>query len=118
MSKTSTPKGRPPTEAQAQQFDLLYPLVRSAYKEISMLSQKKQDGLVSEMKIRYINPLLVKARDLLQGDPVADFLDLLDEESTLQNSDAALVLGRFLSGMEQFRSRYYDEFDGWTTRRT
>jgi len=117
MDRRRSPRDRPPTETEAQQFDLLYPLVKSAYREISMLSQKKQDGLVSELKIRYINPLLAKAKDLLQEYPVADFLDLLDEETTLQNSDAALVLGRFVSGMEEFRSRYYDEDEGWTTRR-
>jgi len=116
MGKPKAHTDRPPTVGQAQEFDLLYPLVESAYEEISKLSQKKQDGFVNERKVKYINPLLVKVKNLLAGDPVSEYLDIFEEDTTLQNSDAALILGRFVKAMDQFRSRYYSAFQGWTTR--
>jgi len=55
---TANAEPRPPTDAQASQFDMVQPLLAAAQKEMVELSKKKQDGVVNELKIRHINRLL------------------------------------------------------------
>jgi hypothetical protein len=52
------------TDDQASRFDMLRPMMDSAYKEMGELSKKKQDGVVNELKIRHINRLLGPVRIL------------------------------------------------------
>ncbi len=105
-----------PTEAQAAAFDMVYPMIQSAHKEMSELSKKKQDGVLNELKVRHINRLLNQVQDVLGGDPSTQFLETLDEEALPQNSDAVLILGQWLAAMQQFRLRYH-RFDGVLSNR-
>lgn len=97
---------KPPTEEQAARFDLLRPMIESAHKEIGELSKKKQDGIVNDLEVRHINRLLTPIMALLADDESVGYLELLDEETLPQNSDAVFVLGQFLAAMDQYRSRH------------
>lgn len=101
------PDPNPPTEQRTQKFDMVAPMLGSAHKEMSELSKKKQDGVLNELKVRYINRLLAEARDALGDDPSLAFVELLDEEELPQNSDAVLVLGQWLAAMTQFKARHF-----------
>jgi hypothetical protein len=110
-----------PTNSQAATFDLVSPMVASAHKEMSELSKKKQDGVLNELKVRHINRLLGKVSEALGDDPSVEFLEMLDEESLPQNSDAVLILGQWQAAMNQFQQRYYgysnvDHMNRWFTK--
>ena len=102
---TANAEPRPPTDAQASQFDMVQPLLAAAQKEMVELSKKKQDGVVNELKIRHINRLLDAVEEALEGDPSTQFLEHLDDEELPQNSDAVLVLSQWLAAMAQFKDR-------------
>lgn len=106
MPKTT---GNPnaPTESQGAMFDMVSPMLDSAHKEMSELSKKKQDGVLNELKVRHINRLLGKVREVLGDDPSAEFLELLDEETLPQNSDSVLILGQWQAAMKQYKNRHF-----------
>lgn len=101
------PQADPPTNARTAQFDMIQPMLEAAHKELSELSKKKQDGVLNELKVRYINRLLTGAKEALGDDPSLAFVELLDEETLPQNSDAVLVVGQWLAAMTQFHDRHH-----------
>jgi hypothetical protein len=90
-------------------------MVVSAHKEVGELSKKKQDGIVNDLKVRHINRLLAPIKELLVDDESANYLELLDEETLPQNSDAVFILGQFLAAMDQYKSRHTDVYSRWQT---
>lgn len=116
MKKDDVSKERRLTEGQAAAFDMVSPMVHSAHNEMSELSKKKQDGVLNELKVRHINRLLKHVQDVLEDDPSTYFLEVLDEETLPQNSDAVLILGQWIAAMEQFRTRYH-RYDGFGSHR-
>jgi hypothetical protein len=93
------------TDDQAGRFDMLRPMIESAYREMGELSKKKQDGVVNELKIRHINRLLGPIKEIMAADESVTYLELLDEQSLPQNSDAVFVLGQFIAAMDRFKRR-------------
>lgn len=106
-SPRNTDAASHPTEAQANAFDMVAPMLQSAHREMAELSKKKQDGVVNDLKIRHINRLLAQVQEVLGDDPSTQFLETLDSETLPQNSDAVLILGQWLAAMEQFKERHF-----------
>ena len=77
------------------------------YSEFKELSKKKPDAAVSKAKIRVVNRLLDKGREVLHGEDSLNFLDLLDEDDVPQNSDVVLMLSQYDAAMEQFHTTYH-----------
>src|SRR3546814_11381451 len=86
---------------------MVEPMLEAAHKEMSELSKKRQDGILNELKVRYINRLLAEAHAALGDDPSLAFVELLNEDEFPQNSDAVLVLGQWLAAMKQFKDRHH-----------
>jgi len=110
MSKKKFPTTSKPTKANAEQFDMLSPILDSVYNEIKELSKKKQDGALNEIKVKMTNRILSKVQTILKDDPTVEFLDLLDEVSLPTNSDAVLIIAQFQAAMKQYKDKHY----GWT----
>jgi hypothetical protein len=91
-------------------------MLAALHKELSELSKKKQEGVLNSLKVRHVNRLLAAVKDCLGQDPSIAFLELLDEETLPENSDAVLILGQWLAAMEQFKSRHYYRDSLHTTR--
>ncbi|MFE3408688.1 hypothetical protein ACFXMT_10200 [Streptomyces mirabilis] len=98
-----------PTEAQAETYDRLVPMLTAAHREMSELSKKKQDGVVNALKIRNINRLLDELLKVLGDDPSRDFLEELDEDTLPQNSDVVLLLSQWQAALGQFKRRHYGQ---------
>ncbi|MDR7071035.1 hypothetical protein [Fictibacillus barbaricus] len=97
-----------PTKEQADNYDLLYPMLESALQEVREFSKKKQDGVLNPLKVKLLNRLLTEIKnDVLTFDSSNDYLDLLDDETLPQNSDAVLILGQYEAAMKQFKAKYY-----------
>jgi hypothetical protein len=110
MAKKKIVSGKKPTKAQAEQFDMLFPILDSVFNEIKELSKKKQDGALNELKVKMTNRVLLKVKSILNDDPTVEFLDLLDEEVFPTNSDAVLIISQFRAAMSQYKEKHY----GWT----
>jgi len=106
-----------PTKTQAEQFDMLFPMLKAVAEEIRELSKKKQDGVLNQIKVKAINRILAKVKAILNDDPTVEFLDLLDEIELPTNSDAVLMIAQFEAAMKQFKAKYYSNFDErWVTK--
>jgi hypothetical protein len=104
------------TAKRAAQHETLMPLLKAMASDFQDLAKKKPDGALTKGKVAIVNRLLHDLRSLLEDEPSAAYLDLLDEEGLPQNSDVVLILGQFVAAMGSFRRRYHDG-DGWRTRR-
>ena len=97
-----------PTKANAEQFDMLLPILESVFNEIKELSKKKQDGALNEIKVKMTNRILLKVKTILSDDPTVEFLDLLDEVIFPTNSDAVMIIAQFKAAMEQYKTKHYE----------
>jgi hypothetical protein len=96
-----------PTEEQAATYDRLVPMLEAAHREMTELSKKKQDGVVNTLKIKMLNRLLSELSKVIENDPSYAFVDMLDEETLPQNSDAVLVLSQWQAALKQYKDRHH-----------
>jgi hypothetical protein len=108
MATKSKSNNRPSADDIAK-FMMLYPLLDSLLEEVRDFSKKKPDGVLSKLKVGTINRILKDLKVLLANDPSIIYLDLLDDETLPQNSDATLILGQFKAAMIQYKRKHY----GW-----
>jgi hypothetical protein len=114
-SKTRKAQPKEPTQVQAETIDTVAPLLSAVVHEMRELSKKKQDGILSKLKVDSINRLLGDVKTALGSDPSVRYLDLLEEDDLPQNSDAVLVLTQWEASVKQFREKHqgYDEYHNW-----
>lgn len=96
-----------PTDEQATTYDQLVPMLEAAQREMTELSKKKQDGVVNALKIKMLNRLLGELSKVIEMDPSHTFVDMLDEETLPQNSDAVLVLSQWQAALKQYKGRHH-----------
>ena len=107
---------RPTTTAKkADLHEITMPLLEAMYREFKEFSKKKPDDAVNKAKIKMVNRLLSRCREVLESETSMDLLDLLDEDDVPQNSDVVLTLSQYEAAMRQFRSTYHG-FDGAESR--
>lgn len=102
------------TPEKGQLHDTIAPLLSAAHKEMQELSKKKPDTTLSPNKAKILNRLLNDARNILEGETEAKYLDVIDEEATLPvHSDVVLMLSQYSAAFAVYRQRYF----GWDSRK-
>jgi hypothetical protein len=96
-----------PSDEEAAAFDRLFPMLMAFVNEMSELSKKKPDGIVSPLKIRNINRLLTDLGKILDKDPSRAFVEMLDEETLPQNSDAVVLLSQWRAALSQYKALHH-----------
>ncbi len=102
-----TAKAKNTAEEQVKLYETISPLLDAAFDEVKEFSKKKQDEPLNLTKVKMINRLLEKAKEVLKSEPTVDFLDMLDEDNLPSNSDAVLTMSQFISAMDKFRRDHY-----------
>jgi hypothetical protein len=97
------------TDIQKQEYKNLEPLLTDVLREIKELSKKKQDGILNELKVKTINRILMRLKNLLADEPLNDFLDLLNEDSLPSNSDAVLIIVQFETALALFEKKHRND---------
>jgi len=110
-TKKSKKEERYTTEEQIGLYETISPLLHSAFDEIKEFSKKKQDEPLNVKKVKMINRLLEKAKEVLKNETTVAFLDLLDENELPSNSDAVLTMSQYISALRKFRSDHYHSGD-------
>lgn len=95
------------TKAQADKYELLFPMLDAVFVEMKELSKNKQDDSLNKIKVSMINNILEQIKDILSDDPSIQFLELLDDEMLPTNSDTVLILAQFRAAMVSFRGKYF-----------
>lgn len=96
-----------PTDSQVEQFLLLKPMLDSLLNEMRELSKKKQDGALNKLKVKMINRVLSDIKNVVSKEATHEYLDLLDDETLPNNSDAVLILGQYEAAMKLFEDAHY-----------
>lgn len=105
--RTSKPVEKKTTDEQVKLYLTINPLLKSAFDEVKEFSKKKQDEELNIKKVKMINRLLEKAKEILKDEPTVDYLELLDEDELPTNSDAVLTMSQFISAMNKFHEDHY-----------
>lgn len=115
MRKQGTTIKGAPTKKQAETLELASPILIAVVTEMRELSKKKQDGILSTLKVRSINRLLADVQSTLGDDPSVRYLDLLEEEDLPQNSDAVLILAQWEAAVKQYKDKHqgYNTSSEW-----
>jgi hypothetical protein len=90
------------TQEKAELLKVTRTLLKAMFLEFKELSKKKPEGVVSKSKIKVVNRLLEKCKNLLQNELSIEYLDLLDEDDLPQNSDIVLMLSQYDAALDQF----------------
>jgi len=101
--------GQSITNAQAAEYELISPQLDAMIGEVKELSKKKPNEALNLLKVQMLNKVLKRVSSLLDEEPTADFLQLLDEDALPSASDASFVLAQHSSAMGQFHAKYH----GW-----
>ena len=101
-----------PDKKDTEKFDILYPMLTSIHNEMQDFAKKKQDGVLNELKVKLINNLLNDIKEILKTEESSKYLNLLDNDTLPQNSDAVIIIGQYLSAMNVFHKKYH----GWDSK--
>lgn len=97
-----------PTEKIVSDYHLYTKMLEALAAEIRELSRKKQDAQLNLTKVKMINRVLSPLKsEILSHVPASIFLDLLDEDTLPNNSDAVLIFSQFEAAIKEFASEYY-----------
>lgn len=100
------------TKKKAAAYDGVASPFSHLVKEVKALGMKKPTETLSASKVKFINRILVDIQEFTKDEPEARYLDLLDDESLPQFSDAILILSQYEGALQGFRSRYYGYVGG------
>lgn len=100
------------TKEKVETYVAIEPLLGAMFNEFKELSKKKPEGVVNKNKIRIVNRLLFKCKDVLQNEISIDYLDIIDEDDVPQNSDIVLMLSQYNAAMLRYLAMYYDRRAG------
>jgi hypothetical protein len=92
---------------KTQLYEVTRPLLDAMYVEFKELSKKKPEGVVSKAKIKIINRLLSRCREVLKDEMTIEYLDLLEEDDVPQNSDVVLMLSQYTAAMGKYYHTFY-----------
>lgn len=108
-------QARSTTDEQVELYCTISPLLKSIYSEIKDFSKKKLDEPMNLNKVKMINRLLVKSKEVLKDEASNEYLDLLEEEDLPSISDAVLIVSQYISALNKFHSDHYHHDDdlGW-----
>lgn len=95
---------------QVEIFLKLQPQMESAYKEISLLSNKKPTDSLNKFKLKFINSILSRANEILgEYKPFPGEFDLFNEDDMPTNSDIVFIFSNYLTSLEKLRCDNIDK---------
>ena len=106
MAKKNVTEEKLPTRADVTKILMIHNFLESAYTEMKDFSKKSPDAALNERKVKSLNRILKDIKDVLEDEPTAAYMDLLDEEMLPTYSDVVLAISQYRSALENFRNKY------------
>jgi len=106
------------TNAFVEVFKSSGTIFEGLLREVRILSGKKPEATMSASKVTTINRVLHDLRAILEKEPEGKYLDLLDDKSLPQMSDAVFAMVQYESALRKFSGRYHKRVHGdpyWIT---
>jgi hypothetical protein len=82
-------------------------IFKSLLSEVKDLSRKKPEATISPGKVKIINRVLDDLLIILKPEPSGKYLEVLDDSTLPQMSDAVLIMVQFEAALTDFKSRYF-----------
>ncbi len=101
------------TEEKVNEYEASHDVFASLLREVKELSKKKPDASMSAGKVKIVNRVLQNLLMVLEGQPDAKYLEVLDDDDLPQVSDAVLVMVQFESALDSFKSRHHRHVSGY-----
>lgn len=95
------------SKEKAAAYEAVIGVFDGLFRELKELGKKKPESTLNASKVRIINRVLVDVADCLEGSPDHKYLELLDDDSLPQYSDAILILSQYDGALKAFRERHY-----------
>ncbi|WP_240722247.1 hypothetical protein [Poseidonocella sp. HB161398] len=95
------------TYEKTKEYEASQDIFASLLREVKELSRKKPDACMSAGKVKIVNRVLQNLLTILEGQPDAKYLEILDDDELPQVSDAVLVMVQFESALESFKRRHF-----------
>jgi hypothetical protein len=83
--------------------------------ELREFAKRKPDGTLSKAKVALINKVLKDIREPFQKESGGKYLELLDDETLPQYSDAVLIVAQYATVLTEFEERH-TELGEWKVR--
>lgn len=90
----------------SDEYNLLAEMLKATYLEMKDMSKKAPNDTLKPIKVTSLNRILQKSKDFFEGEPSADFLDLLDNEILPSNSDTVLIMSHYVAAFTEYYKRY------------
>jgi hypothetical protein len=100
-----------PSNQDIEQYNLLNDMFNAIFIEMKQFSKGKQETALNKFKVKKINEILLKIKDLLSTQPTIVFLELLDDVTLPMYSDAVLILAQYRAALDQFKEKYFFKDD-------
>jgi hypothetical protein len=78
-------------------------------REVRELSRKKPEATMSAGKVKLVNRVLTDLLSFLKEEPEGKYLEVLDDETLPQVSDALLAMVQFDTALKSFNGRYHQK---------
>jgi hypothetical protein len=95
-----------PSNQDIEKYDLLNDMFNAIFVEMKQFSKSKQETALNKFKVKKINEILIKIKDLLSTQPTIVFLELLDDVTLPMYSDAVLILAQYRAALDKFKEKY------------
>lgn len=96
-----------PSNLDVEIFLLLDKMFEGIFIEMKQFSKSKQETELNHFKVKKVNEILKKIKDLLSTQPTIEFLELLDDDTLPRYSDSVLILTQYRTALNQFRAKYF-----------
>ncbi len=90
----------------SDEYNLLAEMLKATYLEMKDMSKKAPNDTLKPIKVTSLNRILQKSKDFFEGEPSADFLDLLDNEILPSNSDTVLIMSHYVAAFTEYYKRH------------
>lgn len=96
-----------PFSRKIELYEALKEIFVSVFSEMQGLAKKKPEATLSKLKVAQLNKILADIKIILDGSPEAKYLDLLDDDSLPQFSDALLILAHYDGALKSFHTKHW-----------
>jgi hypothetical protein len=94
------------TTTQVGTYEAGSEIFEGLLREVRELSKKKPEATMSPGKVKMVNRVLKDLLTFLNDEPEGKYLEVLDDDTLPQVSDAVLIMVQFETALQKFSSRY------------
>ena len=97
------------SKSKSDGYEGVINVFETVFREVKEQAKKKAEATLNASKVRMINKILEDVRAVVDDEPEAKYLELLDDDELPQMGDAVIVMAQYEGALKGFRARHY----GW-----